>query len=73
MRKNGTTPEITRNPDLDVAETQEIKDDFANIQTGVFVGMNFGAVRIGPSLGVRYVYNFDSPNAQIQFYGIWKF
>ncbi|WP_106791923.1 PKD domain-containing protein [Aquimarina sp. Aq78] len=74
IRNNGPTPpEIIRNPDLDVAETQEIKDDFTNIQTGVFVGINLGAVRIGPSLGVRYVHNFDSPNSQIQFYGIWKF
>ncbi|WP_109851401.1 PKD domain-containing protein [Aquimarina sp. AU58] len=74
IRNNGPTPpEIIRNQDLDVAETQEIKDDFTNIQTGVFVGINLGAVRIGPSLGVRYVYNFDSPNSQIQFYGIWKF
>ncbi|WP_108807946.1 PKD domain-containing protein [Aquimarina spinulae] len=74
IRNNGPTPpEIIRNQDLDVSEVQEIKDDFANIQTGVFVGINLGAVRIGPSLGVRYVYNFDSPNSQIQFYGIWKF
>ncbi|PKV49360.1 PKD domain-containing protein [Aquimarina sp. MAR_2010_214] len=71
--RNGQTTEIIRNPDLDVLETQEIKDDFTNIQTGVFVGMNFGTVRIGPSLGIRYVHNFDSPNSQIQFYGIWKF
>jgi PKD repeat protein len=74
IRNNGPTPpEIIRNIELDVAETQEIKDDFTNIQTGVFVGMNFGTVRIGPSIGVRYVHNFDSPNSQIQFYGIWKF
>ncbi|EZH74313.1 hypothetical protein ATO12_11110 [Aquimarina atlantica] len=74
IRNNGPTPpEIIRNIELDVAETQEIKDDFTNIQTGVFVGMNFGAVRIGPSIGVRYVHNFDGPNSQIQFYGIWKF
>lgn len=74
IRNNGPTPpEIIRNIELDVAETQEIKDDFTNIQTGIFVGMNFGTVRIGPSIGVRYVHNFDRPNSQIQFYGIWKF
>ncbi|MBG6133051.1 PKD repeat protein [Aquimarina sp. EL_43] len=74
IRNNGPTPpEIIRNIELDVTETQEIKDDFTNIQTGIFVGMNFGTVRIGPSIGVRYVHNFDSPNSQIQFYGIWKF
>ncbi len=61
------------NPDLDSFLNQEIDDSFTNLQTGVFVGMNFGAARIGPSVGVRYVYNFDSPNSQIQLYGIWKF
>ncbi|MBQ4818774.1 PKD domain-containing protein [Aquimarina sp. MMG016] len=61
------------NPDLNSFETLEIKDDFLNFQTGIFVGMNIGTVRIGPSVGIRYVYNFDTPNSQIQFYGIWKF
>ncbi len=61
------------NPDLDSFLNQEIDNSFTNLQTGVFLGMNFGTVRIGPSLGVRYVYNFDSPNSQIQLYGIWKF
>ncbi|MDH7445460.1 PKD domain-containing protein [Aquimarina sp. 2201CG14-23] len=61
------------NPDRNTFSNQEIDDSFTNLQTGVFVGMNIGAVRIGPSIGVRYVYNFDAPNSQIQFYGIWKF
>ncbi|WP_298314151.1 PKD domain-containing protein [uncultured Aquimarina sp.] len=64
---------ITPDRDLDSFVAQEIDDSFTNFQTGVFIGMNLGTVRIGPSLGVRYVYNFDTPNSQIQFYGIWKF
>ncbi len=64
---------ITPDRDLDSFITQEIDDSFTNFQTGVFVGMNLGAVRIGPSVGIRYVHNFDAPNSQIQFYGIWKF
>ncbi|MEP0262570.1 PKD domain-containing protein [Dokdonia sp.] len=44
-----------------------------NFQAGWFVGANFGGVRIGPSGGVRYVYNFNEPQSQIQVYGIWKF
>ena len=63
----------TPNPDLNSFTTEEITDSFLNAQAGVFVGMNLGTVRIGPSLGVRYVYNFDAPNSQIQVYGIWKF
>ncbi|WP_299432667.1 PKD domain-containing protein [uncultured Aquimarina sp.] len=64
---------ITPDRDLDSFTIQKLDDTFTNFQTGVFVGMNLGVVRIGPSLGVRYVYNFDAPNSQIQFYGIWKF
>ncbi len=64
---------LVPNPDLDSFLNQEIDDRFTNLQTGLFVGMNFGTVRIGPSLGARYIYNFDSPNSQIQLYGIWKF
>ncbi|MFD2564002.1 DUF7849 domain-containing protein [Aquimarina rubra] len=61
------------NPDVNTFSAQEIDDSFRNLQTGVFIGVNLGTVRIGPSIGVRYVYNFDTPNSQIQFYGIWKF
>ncbi|SEL22732.1 hypothetical protein SAMN04487910_2085 [Aquimarina amphilecti] len=64
---------ITPDRDLDSFTIQKLDDTITNFQTGVFIGMNLGAVRIGPSLGVRYVYNFDTPNSQIQFYGIWKF
>ncbi|MCK8522537.1 PKD domain-containing protein [Aquimarina sp. D1M17] len=64
---------LTPNPDLNSFTTEDIKDSFVNAQAGIFVGFNLGTVRIGPSLGVRYVYNFDAPNSQIQLYGIWKF
>lgn len=46
---------------------------FRNFNSGVFVGMQVGNVRIGPSAGVRYVYNFSEPHAQLQFYALWKF
>lgn len=54
---------------------QETKCDkgIGNFQAGWFVGANFGGVRIGPSGGIRYVYNFNEPQSQIQLYGIWKF
>ena len=61
------------NPDLNRFETRTIENDFINFQTGIFIGINLGTVRIGPSVGVRYVQYFDQPNSQIQFYGIWKF
>ncbi len=46
---------------------------FKNFNYGVFAGLNLGQVRIGPSLGVRYVYNFKEPHSQLQAYAIWKF
>ncbi len=64
---------INPNVDLNSFNTQELDNSFTNFQTGIFIGMNLGTVRIGPSFGVRYVYNFDAPNSQIQLYGIWKF
>lgn len=64
---------LNPNPDLNTFTTEKIEDSFINAQAGVFIGMNIGTVRIGPSIGARYVYNFDAPNSQIQVYGIWKF
>lgn len=57
--------------DFTTLETNETA--FDNFQTGVFMGFNAGIARIGPSAGVRYVYNFNAPNSQIQLYAIWKF
>ena len=62
-----------RNQDLDSFTIRELEDNYTNLQAGVFIGMNLGTVRIGPSLGVRYIYNFDSPHSQIQCYALWKF
>ena len=57
--------------DFESANTQT--SSFNNFQAGAFVGFNAGIARIGPSVGVRYVYNLNSPHEQIQFYAIWKF
>lgn len=65
--------EIIPNPDLNSFVIQELNNSFANLQTGIFVGMNIGIARIGPSVGARYVYNLNTPKSQVQFYGIWKF
>jgi hypothetical protein len=71
--RNGGFEEIIPNQDLDSFETAQINENYTNFQTGLFVGLNLGNVRIGPSVGVRYEYNFNTPNSGIQFYGIWKF
>lgn len=40
---------------------------------GVFVDLTLGISRIGPSVGIRYVQNFNEPTKQLQTYAIWKF
>lgn len=62
-----------RDETQDTFQETECSEGFGNFQAGWFIGANFGAVRIGPSGGVRYVYNFNEPQSQIQLYGIWKF
>lgn len=48
------------------------KSSFSDIKYGVFGDITIGASRIGPSLGMRYIYNFNEPNSQLHFYAIWK-
>lgn len=62
-----------RDETLDYSTKIDRSQSFTNFQTGVFVGLNAGFVRIGPSVGARYVYNFNEPHDQIQVYAIWKF
>ncbi|UMB52659.1 PKD domain-containing protein [Lutibacter sp. A64] len=45
---------------------------FSDIKYGIFGDITIGASRIGPSLGARYIYNFNEPNSQLHFYAIWK-
>ncbi|WP_456377942.1 PKD domain-containing protein [Lutibacter sp.] len=45
---------------------------FSDIKYGIFGDITIGASRIGPSVGVRYIYNLNTPHAQLHFYAIWK-
>ena len=47
-------------------------NSFSDIKYGVFGDITIGASRIGPSVGARYIYNFNEPNAQLHLYAIWK-
>ncbi|UGU14929.1 PKD domain-containing protein [Sinomicrobium kalidii] len=62
-----------RDDTRDFVTQTESTTAFANFQTGIFAGFNVGFARIGPSIGARYVYNFNSPHSQVQLYAIWKF
>ncbi len=61
---------------LKKAETPiEVKTKaFETFQTSFFADITVGFARIGPSLGVRYIFNTNSTDlSHLQFYGIWKF
>lgn len=65
--------QVIRDESQDTFERAKRECSFANFQAGVFVGFNVGAARIGPSVGARYIYYFNSPNQQIMLHAIWKF
>nr|WP_294928569.1 PKD domain-containing protein [uncultured Flavobacterium sp.] len=50
-----------------------VKNSFIDFKTGLLFDLTAGFARIGPSLGARYVMNFEQNFNYIQLYGIWKF
>jgi hypothetical protein len=54
-------------------ESNTVKNSFADFKTGLLFDLTAGFARIGPSLGARYVINFEQNFNYFQFYGIWKF
>ena len=54
-------------------ESNSVKNSLANLKTGLLFDLTAGFARIGPSLGARYVINFEQNFNYFQFYGIWKF
>ena len=59
--------------DRNTNEIIETKESFTNFKTGIFVDLTIGTVRLGPSVGARYIYNFETPKNQWHFYATWKF
>ena len=54
-------------------EFNESSSSFSNLRTGLLVEATAGFSRIGPSLGARYVFNFENEFNYWQLYAIWKF
>lgn len=54
-------------------ESNSAKASMANLNTGLLFDLTAGFARIGPSLGARYVMNFEKDFNYFQVYGIWKF
>lgn len=48
-------------------------NSFTNLRTGLLFEATAGFSRIGPSLGARYIMNFETNFNYWQFYAIWKF
>ncbi|MCB0448532.1 MAG: PKD domain-containing protein [Confluentibacter sp.] len=46
---------------------------FTNLRTGLLFEATAGFARIGPSLGARYIMDFENDFNYCQFYAIWKF
>ena len=49
-----------------------IKNSFIDLKTGILFDLTAGFSRIGPSLGARYVINFEQDFNYFQVYGIWR-
>ncbi|WP_281336953.1 PKD domain-containing protein [Flavobacterium eburneipallidum] len=64
-------------PDSPILKTEENtisnSKTFTNFKTGLLFDLTLGAARIGPSLGARYVLNFEENFNYVQLYAIWKF
>ncbi|WP_163399885.1 PKD domain-containing protein [Flavobacterium fluviatile] len=50
-----------------------VKNSFTDLKTGLLFDLTAGFARIGPSLGARYVINFEQDFNYFQVYGIWRF
>ena len=55
------------------SQNNSFSNSFTNFKAGILLDANFGAARIGPSLGARYVLNFKENFNYMQFYALWKF
>jgi hypothetical protein len=53
--------------------TNTTSNSFTELKSGLLFDFTAGFARIGPSLGARYVLNFDNNFNYIQLYCIWKF
>ncbi len=68
--KGLSKPRVTSSEAID---NQEIEDTTQKMHYGALLDFTAGFARIGPSLGARYVMNFEKDNNYWQFYAIWKF
>jgi PKD repeat protein len=67
----------TLGPEINQLQQNEtIKEStkaFEKLQSSIFTDVTLGFARIGPSVGIRYYFNFEKDYNYWQFYAIWKF
>ncbi len=67
----------TEDPDSFLMDTSTVSvnesESFTNLRAGLLFDITAGFARIGPSIGARYVVNFEEDFNYMQFYAIWKF
>ena len=66
----GTSSDFTINSTTELSQNS---NSFVSLKKGILVEATLGFARIGPSLGARYVMNFEDNFNYWQFYAIWKF
>jgi hypothetical protein len=64
----GTSTDSELNRDLG-----SIKDNFSDFRLSFFADVQIGWVRVGPTLGFRYLYDTKSSNNRLSTYIAWKF
>ncbi|TXG37432.1 DUF7849 domain-containing protein [Seonamhaeicola maritimus] len=56
-----------------ISDNTSESNSFTNLRTGLLFEATAGFSRIGPSLGARYILNFEDNFNYWQFFAIWKF
>ena len=64
----GTATDIDLNRAMD-----ELKENFSEIRASFFADIQLGLVRVGPALGLRYIYDPKTNNNRMATYVSWKF
>ncbi|MNK09100.1 hypothetical protein D3C87_270500 [compost metagenome] len=65
---SGTVTDIDFNRAMD-----ELKENFSEVRASFFADIQLGLVRVGPALGLRYIYDPKTNNNRMTTYVSWKF
>lgn len=72
LRYNLTAANGTGNVNLNRI-ANSVKERFSDLRASLFADVQFGLVRVGPSIGFRYLYDPKTNNNRMATYATWKF